>query len=270
MKRIFKGLLAMGTGFLLAVLIFGVYLEYKDNNQSQNNIVEQDVDSTTNETYITKTYKNNYQSVVTVINMQKSGLSAFEQFSDLPPLEKGIGSGFIYKKEKGYYYAVTNNHVVEGADQLKIMLNDKTDKKQDLIDTQLVGTNTKYDVAVVKFKTKKVLNSVIFGDSDDLIPGEAAIAIGSPYGKDFQGSVTSGIISSTNRLMKSEGGQENEYIQSDVAINPGNSGGPLFNSKGQVIGMNTMKIADPNSDNMGFAIPINTVKNVIKEIELNE
>ncbi|HAZ9818295.1 TPA: trypsin-like serine protease, partial [Enterococcus faecium] len=152
------------------------------------------------------------------------------------------GSGVIYKKDGNTAYVVTNNHVVDGQQGLEVMMKDGTKVK-----AELVGTDAYSDLAVLKINSDKVETVASFGDSSALKVGEPAIAIGSPLGSEYANSVTSGIISSLNRQVTSTN-ESNETvninaIQTDAAINPGNSGGPLVNIEGQVIGINSSKIA---------------------------
>ncbi|HAP6393996.1 TPA: trypsin-like serine protease, partial [Enterococcus faecium] len=179
------------------------------------------------------------------------------------------GSGVIYKKDGNTAYVVTNNHVVDGQQGLEVMMKDGTKVK-----AELVGTDAYSDLAVLKINSDKVETVASFGDSSALKVGEPAIAIGSPLGSEYANSVTSGIISSLNRQVTSTN-ESNETvninaIQTDAAINPGNSGGPLVNIEGQVIGINSSKIASTSEstsnvsvEGMGFAIPSNDVVNII-------
>ncbi|HFM7601354.1 TPA: S1C family serine protease, partial [Enterococcus faecium] len=179
------------------------------------------------------------------------------------------GSGVIYKKDGNTAYVVTNNHVVDGQQGLEVLMKDGTKVK-----AELVGTDAYSDLAVLKINSDKVETVASFGDSSALKVGEPAIAIGSPLGSEYANSVTSGIISSLNRQVTSTN-ESNETvninaIQTDAAINPGNSGGPLVNIEGQVIGINSSKIASTSEstsnvsvEGMGFAIPSNDVVNII-------
>ncbi|EOT39627.1 S1C family serine protease [Enterococcus columbae] len=185
------------------------------------------------------------------------------------------GSGVIYKKEGNYAYVVTNNHVVEGQSALQVLLADGQK-----VDAELVGTDSYTDLAVVKISSKYVTTVATFGDSSQLKVGEPAIAIGSPLGTEYANSVTEGIISSLNRqvVSQNDSGQEVNInaIQTDAAINPGNSGGALVNIAGQVIGINSSKIASTSTsssgvsvEGMGFAIPSNDVTTIISQLEKN-
>ncbi|OJG79854.1 serine protease do-like htrA [Enterococcus raffinosus] len=227
-------------------------------------------------------------AVVSVINLQKqqsqSGLGGFSDIfgnrnddqqsqDDSGQLEEASeGSGVIYKLEGNTAYIVTNNHVVEKQDGLEVLLKDGSKVK-----ATLVGTDSYTDLAVLKVESDKVANikPATFGDSSSLKVGEPAIALGSPLGSQYANSVTSGIISSLNRQVvnqNDEGQTVNiNAIQTDAAINPGNSGGPLVNMAGQVVGINSSKIVQTESnvsvEGIGFAIPSNDVVNVINQLE---
>ena len=223
-------------------------------------------------------------AVVSVINLQSQnqGTNGFEQLfgqqqqesSDDSNLEASSeGSGVIYKKSGNSAYIVTNNHVVEGQQGLEVLLKDGTKVK-----AELVGTDAYSDLAVLKISADKVNKVASFGDSNSLKVGEPAIAIGSPLGSEYANSVTSGIISSLNRQVTSTNESNQTVninaIQTDAAINPGNSGGPLVNIEGQVIGINSSKIASTSAsssgvsvEGMGFAIPSNDVVNIINQLE---
>ncbi|MGZ4134126.1 MAG: S1C family serine protease, partial [Tumebacillaceae bacterium] len=202
-------------------------------------------------------------AVVGVLNMQKTkdyfgNQSKSEQ-------EAGTGSGILFDKQG---HIVTNNHVVEGADEVEISINDKKFK------ATVVGTDPITDLAVIKVDPKDVadLTPANFGDSDKLNIGEPAIAIGNPLGMKFAQTVTVGVISATNRDMPvqdEQTGQElysQTVLQTDAAINPGNSGGALVNIKGEVIGINSAKIATSGVEGIGFAIPINEVRPIIQQL----
>lgn len=184
--------------------------------------------------------------------------------------EAGTGSGVIYKIEGNEAYIVTNYHVIEDAQKLDITLADGTKKE-----ATLVGGDVWTDLAVIKVDAKDINTVAQFGDSDTLKQGEPAIAIGNPLGFDFYGSVTTGVISGTERSvpvdLDGDGSEdwESEVIQTDAAINGGNSGGALVNINGDLIGINSMKIAAESVEGLGFAIPINTVIPVIKQLEEN-
>ncbi|QQR79449.1 MAG: DegQ family serine endoprotease [Deltaproteobacteria bacterium] len=165
--------------------------------------------------------------------------------------QKSLGSGFIINNDG---YILTNNHVVEGADEVQVLVDDK--KKYD---AKIIGTDPKTDVAVIKIEAKG-LPFVSLGDSDQLQVGEWVMAVGNPFGLDH--TVTAGIVSAKGRVIGA--GPYDDFIQTDASINPGNSGGPLFNTKGEVIGVNTAIVA--SGQGIGFAIPINMAKNLIPQL----
>jgi serine protease Do len=175
---------------------------------------------------------------------------------DLQPHKTtSLGSGFIIDTSG---IVVTNNHVIDGADEINVIMNDGSKFK-----AELVGVDKKTDLAVLKFTANKPLTAVKFGDSDKLRLGEWVIAIGNPFS--LGGTVTAGIVSARNRDI-SQGPYDN-YIQTDAAINRGNSGGPLFNLDGDVIGVNTLIISPTGgSIGIGFAVPSKTVAGVVAQL----
>jgi serine protease Do len=212
---------------------------------------------------ITKAIDKVSDAVVGVVNIQEANF-----WSQDGEEEAGTGSGVIYKKENGKAFIVTNHHVVENASQLEVSLKDGT-----RVPAKLLGSDVYMDLAVLEIDAKHVKKVAEFGNSDTVKPGEPVIAIGNPLGLQFAGSVTEGIISGTNRTVEVDLDQDGspdwnaEVLQTDAAINPGNSGGALVNIQGQVIGINSMKIAQEAVEGIGFAIPINTVIPVISDLE---
>lgn len=166
----------------------------------------------------------------------------------------GAGSGVIYTSDG---YIITNNHVVEGAEQITVKLNDGNTYK-----ATLVGADSQSDIAVIKIDATG-LTPAVLGDSDTISIGETAIAVGNP--SNLGVTSTDGIISALNRSVTVDGNTMN-LIQTSAAISPGNSGGGLFNSKGELIGIVNAKNADENAEGLGFAIPINTVKSVAQDL----
>ncbi len=172
--------------------------------------------------------------------------------------QPGLGSGVLVEKRRNTYYVLTNNHVIEEADEIKVVLNDGRE-----YDADLVGGDALKDLALVKFTTREDLPLAKLGNSDDLFVGEWVLAIGNPYG--FESTVTSGIVSAIGR--NGVAGQGfTDYIQTDAAINQGNSGGALVNLDGEVVGINTW-IASRSGGNvgLGFAIPIDNAKSAITD-----
>lgn len=238
-----------------------------------------------NTTDTTKAAKKVQDAVVSVINYQKNSNSSLNDLysqvfggdekknstDDFSVYSEG--SGVIYKKQGGSAYVVTNNHVIDGAENIEIMLSDGTK-----VVGELVGSDTYSDLAVVKISDKKVSTVAEFANSDKLNVGEIAIAMGSPLGTEYANTVTQGIVSSLSRTvtLKNDEGEtiSTNAIQTDAAINPGNSGGALINIEGQVIGINSSKISSTSKagesvEGMGFAIPSNDVLKIINQLEKN-
>jgi serine protease Do len=215
---------------------------------------------------ITEVAKKTEPDVVAVVNYTSSG-NFFNQQSE--PQASDIGSGVYFDKDASFAYIVTNNHVVEGGTKVEIVL-----QSGKHVQAEVVGTDPYTDLAVIKTSISNFhgVNPAPFGNSDSIQVGEPAIAIGTPMGLDFADSVTSGIVSGKARMMPVEEPTSQQtlayqaVIQTDAAINPGNSGGPLLNIEGQVIGINSSKIAEQDVSGMGFAIPSNEVEAIASEI----
>ena len=292
-KKILKPLSVILVGFIGGVA--GTLLILNMAGISINNVSGSSTKTTTskvsysNTNDTTKAVEKVREAVVSVINYQSNSSSNdlyMQMFggnldnntnngSDSDLSIASEGSGVIYKKDGNSAYVVTNNHVVDGASQIEIMLSDGTK-----VVGELVGSDTYSDIAVVKIASDKVTTVAEFADSDKITVGETAIAIGSPLGTDYANSVTQGIVSSLSRTvtMTNDDGEtiSTNAIQTDAAINPGNSGGALINIEGQVIGINSSKISstsDSGSGNsvegMGFAIPANDVVKIINQLEAN-
>ena len=173
-----------------------------------------------------------------------------------PPHEfkrRSLGSGFIISKEG---YIITNNHVVEHADKITVRL-----KNEHELDAEIVGRDPKTDVALLKIKAHEKLFAAPLGDSDNLKVGEWVMAIGNPFG--LAHTVTTGIVSAKGRVIGA--GPYDNFIQTDASINPGNSGGPLFNIRGEVVGINAAIIS--GATGIGFAVPINMAKEVVEQLK---
>lgn len=171
-------------------------------------------------------------------------------------VETGSGSGVVLTPDG---YIVTNYHVVRNADQVLVTL---PNGKQ--VPAKIIGVDQRTDLAVVKVE-EKGLQAAVFGNSDNIRVGELAVAIGNPLGEELASTVTAGVISALNRTVDIEEKQF-RLIQTDAAVNPGNSGGALVNSRGEVIGINSVKIVDVNVEGLNFAIPSNTVKPITDSI----
>jgi serine protease Do len=169
------------------------------------------------------------------------------------PEQRGVGSGFIMSRDG---YIVTNNHVVEDAEQIKVKLANGKE-----YDAKVIGRDPKTDLALVKIDGVSDLHALPMGNSDDLKVGSWVVAIGSPFG--LEQTVTAGIVSAKGRVIGS--GPYDNFIQTDASINPGNSGGPLINTNGEVVGINTAIVAEGKG--IGFAIPINMAKDIEPQLK---
>ncbi|MFO7605353.1 MAG: DegQ family serine endoprotease [Desulfurivibrionaceae bacterium] len=186
-----------------------------------------------------------------------------KKFFDMPMPEEmpdrkaqSLGSGVIISADG---YIVTNNHVVEGAEEIKVRLTTHEE-----YDAEVIGRDPKTDVALIKIEPESVLTYVKFGDSDKIRVGEWVVAIGNPYG--FENTVTAGIVSGKGRSFGS--GPYENFIQTDASINMGNSGGPLFNLDGELVGINSVIFSRSGGNiGLGFATPVNMVKNVVNQLQ---
>jgi len=215
------------------------------------------VDSTAIETTITQAVQKVGPAVVTVVGTVPGQMTFFGQASD----STVSGTGFFISQDG---YLLTNNHVVEDATGLSVILSDGTE-----IAASLVGTDIYADLAVLKTDSAAPA-WVTLGNSDEMDPGETVIAIGSPLGE-FMNTVTTGVVSATGRSIDTGYGYQIEnLLQTDAAINQGNSGGPLLNLAGEVIGINTLVVRNSQSgtvaEGLGFAIPTNTAAVVAEQI----
>lgn len=274
------------SGILGAVLILALYIggtkivDVFSNYNDEANITKAPAnekggnikDNKSSNKSVSKMIEDVSPSIVGVINKQKaSGLESFfggnnseDSDGSGDSEETGTGTGVIYQSNGNSTYIVTNNHVIEGANEIEIRLhNDKSVK------AKLVGTDVMTDLAVLKIEGNYNIEPIKFADSSKVKAGETVFALGNPLGVEFANSVTQGIISSEERTMNvqtSQGVTEATVIQTDAAINPGNSGGALIDLNGNLIGINSMKISRSDVEGIGFAIPSNEVNNIIKDI----
>lgn len=201
------------------------------------------------------------QAIVGVVNLQQRDIWTASETA-------GTGSGIIYKKENGKAYVVTNNHVVANAEEVEVNLDDDTS-----LNAKVLGTDELTDLAVLEIDGENIDVVANLGSSSDLSVGETVFAIGNPLGLEFAGSVTKGIISGLDRSIEVDTNGDNrpdwitEVIQTDAAINPGNSGGALINMDGQVIGINSMKIAQSQVEGIGFSIPMDAALPIMEQLE---
>lgn len=201
-------------------------------------------------------------SVVSITNLSVQQVQSF--FGGIQEQEsKSVGSGIIISQNDSELLIITNNHVVEGNETLTVSFVD-----EESVEAQVKGTDAAKDLAVIAVQTKKIKDTTMdqikvasLGNSDQLQVGESVIAIGNALG--YGQSVTSGIVSATGRELD---GIDEKLIQTDAAINPGNSGGALLNANGEVIGINTAKVATDTVEGMGYAIPISSVSDIIENL----
>ena len=201
-------------------------------------------------------------SVVSITNLSVQQVQSF--FGGIQEQEsKSVGSGIIISQNDSELLIITNNHVVEGNETLTVSFVD-----EESVEAQVKGTDAAKDLAVIAVQTKKIKDTTMdqikvasLGNSDQLQVGESVIAIGNALG--YGQSVTSGIVSATGRELD---GIDEKLIQTDAAINPGNCGGALLNANGEVIGINTAKVATDTVEGMGYAIPISSVSDIIENL----
>lgn len=270
MKKIYKFL-------LLSILLFtlvGCNTDTSTTNEIYNKTYDVNISITEFQDLVVAVGEKCDKGTIGVTNYVNNGLTLVVQ---------ATGSGFVYRGEallingevkdikdvkdsdnvkEFNYYAITNYHVIEDSIVVKAYFGENFDE----VKAKVIAKEKNKDLAIINFKTSLYLEPLELGNSDNVKKGQFAIAIGSPQGYEYFNSLTLGVISYTNRLIEDEYGR-NLFIQTDVAINPGNSGGPLINLNGEVIGVNTMKLVDEEIDSMGFSIPINVVKEFIKNNE---
>ncbi|VTX64738.1 S1C family serine protease [Gemella haemolysans] len=264
---VFGAQAVMGTGKALNSSVTATK-EDKDNQQITVNAISKAKDAVVSIVNYQSNSNNNLESILGG-NSRKSG-SDSSNSSELKPASSG--SGVIYKKSGNTAYVVTNNHVVNGAKKLSVILSDGTN-----VNAEVVGTDVWTDLAVLKISGDNVTTTMDFADSDKIAVGETAFAIGSPLDVNLSNTVTKGIVSAVNRQipMDVDGDGKNDWnqtvIQTDAAINPGNSGGALINNEGKLIGINESKIAkataNVSAEGIGFGIPSNEVKIITEQLE---
>jgi serine protease Do len=246
-------ILAVAVGVAVGSVLFtGCGAEEKNNVQAAPSAESSAPISDARNTPVVRAAKAVSPAVVGITNKAQ----ARDWFNNKVLVEQGVGSGVIIDKSG---YIVTNNHVVQGASEIVVSLSDGRS-----LDGKVLGTDPVTDLAVVKVEGDN-LSSAEWGDSDQIMVGEPAIAIGNPLGMEFQGSVTAGVISALNRSIDI-GERRFKLIQTDAAINPGNSGGALVNADGKVIGINSAKIAASGVEGIGLAIPSNIVRPIVESI----
>ena len=274
--KVVAGVLAcvlVSTGSIagFAALINGGYIAVGSSDSSSpaftiNKMVNEDDSdgssasqtSTTGELSLNEIAEKVIPSVVCIQNYQKTNQGYYFGAADETEEDAGEGSGIIATEDG---YIITNAHVVDGADSLKVVLYDGS-----TYEATLVGSDSVTDLAVIKIEATNLVPAT-FGSSEDLKVADQVMAIGNPGGLQFSSSVTVGYVSALNRTITTEDGYTMECIQTDAAINPGNSGGALVNKYGQVVGINSSKIAATGYEGLGFAIPIDTAQSVISSLK---
>ena len=239
--------------------------QVSNSSNEPKSTITQNATEVTND--VTEAVEKVSSAVVGITNIQDVAPNFWSQ-NTATRQEVGSGSGVVYKVEGERAYIVTNHHVVDGAKQIEVTLDDGSKAE-----AQLVGSDIWTDLAVLSIASESIDTIAQFGDSDVLKQGETVVAIGNPLGLDFYGSVTRGIISGKDRSVPvdlNDDGVEDwstDVLQTDAAINSGNSGGALINVAGDLVGINSMKIAQSSVEGLGFAIPINSAIPIIEQLE---
>lgn len=232
---------------------------------------KEEVDQEINTTYDLQSFE---QAIVDMIDVARTGVLGVFATSEI---SGGSGSGVVYKVENStVYYLVTNEHVIvhtdeEGTDYVANNLSIIYEKNGLLFEItneyiEILGHDKTTDLAVLRFSSSQDFNVIPFGNSNEIELGQFVYAIGNPLGFEYYGTVTSGIISGKARYVN-DGDFDATLLQHDAAISPGNSGGALLNSNGELIGINNMKLVEDSVSNIGFAIPSNTVKRIVTDLE---
>ena len=209
-------------------------------------------------------------SVVGVVVYQNTTNNAFgfgDNSSSSSETQSGSGSGVVYDQTGKYTYIITNHHVIDGANKVQVVFSNN-----EYVDAEVVGSDEYSDVAILRCQPSFDVSVIDLGDSNLLDKGETVLAIGSPLGIQYSGTVTQGIVSATDRTVSVDLNDDKvddwdmNVIQTDAAINPGNSGGALVNMKGELVGITNMKFSDESVEGMGFAIAISEAKPIIDDL----
>jgi len=249
-------ILSLFTG-IIGTLIAIYYIPEKEKIVEIEKVVEQVVINETDS--ISASVDLVFDSVVTVTNYSRSN-------STTPT---SLGTGFVYKTDDKYGYILTNNHVVSGAYKINV-----TNTQDVTVEATKLGSDEYADLAVLRVDKSFVLQVASLGDSTNLKIGDTVFTVGTPISTTYAGSVTKGIISGKSRTVTVELDDGTDFMmevmQTNAAINPGNSGGPLVNLKGEVVGINTLKLVQDEIEGMGFSIPIEMATAVLERLENGE
>lgn len=257
-NRVFKAVVSLLLVISLGCNAFLIYKVMFDNNNisttSDPNIQQVNYDVKSD---LTQMIDEVSESTVGVAVYQRNQLS-------------GSGSGVIYQIDNKTVYVITNYHVIENANSIEVVF-----ANSESVKAELVGGDKYGDIALLKMSVDFDVKAIKCGDSDLLDRGETVLAIGSPLGIEYAGTVTQGIVSATNRTISVDLNNDNyadwdmSVIQTDTAINPGNSGGAFVNAVGELVGITSSKYASTEVEGTGFALPINDVIKMIEEIKVN-
>jgi serine protease Do len=264
-SKIFLSIISAVIGGLIALLFVPIlnragYFDINNVSSPKTTITDSKVTSVKVNSQITEAVNKVRSAVVGVENIGSSN-----EFFDSETVKQGTGSGIIFQKNRDKALVVTNYHVIQGNKRVQVVLPLSNDKSKSVA-AKVLGYDQITDLAVLEIPSTDVTKVAEFGDSDALQAGEPAIAIGNPLGPQFSQSVTVGVISSPKRTIDVTETTSTDVIQTDAAINPGNSGGALVNAAGQVIGINSLKIAESGVEGLGFAIPSNDAQPIIQQL----
>ncbi len=244
-KKIGLGILVMITGSVLgAGIMYGMIILFPNIAPTINNINKTEKEVTVNEKGISDAVEKIYDAVVVVETFKNENLAA-------------SGTGFVFRKDNNKAYIMTNHHVIDGGDKIKVIFTNGEE-----ITTEILGSDVYTDIAVLSLDAKEDMTVAEIGSSVDAKVGDTTFAIGAPLADVYSWSVTRGIVSGKDREVEVSTSNYNgsdwimRVLQTDTAINSGNSGGPLCNSNGEVIGITSMKLVSSGVEGMGFAIPI--------------
>lgn len=253
-RKIDLKILYILIAFLLGLLVMFAIYNFYDSKPLVREV--------NNETFKTTTVEE-VSDLKNAINNVYESVAYIEVASNRGSVSSG--SGFVYKEDSKYAYILTNYHVIEGGSKFYITFNDGNE-----YEAEYVNGDEYYDIAVLKTSIENINSVATLGDSSNLELGDTVFTVGAPLGKEYMGTITKGIVSGINRMVSvqlTSGTYLMEVIQTDASINSGNSGGPICNIKGEVVGITSSKLIGSGVEGMGFAIPINSVNEILESIE---